>query len=201
MMVFFQEFMNILDSVLIFFYRIPDVPIAGYLLGTFVLALFCVVIGQLTISVAFLTNRRRIDADNRNMVRMQNLSVKALAAKNKGAYKAFNKEANEAFGKVFFMQIALAAASLWPVPFALAWMQTRFSGVEFPLPFTLPMLGGSVGYTFSFFPILILAFILFGKVKRYLPYFNRIHGILKGYDKEKDDMITFADLHPPQVRS
>jgi len=200
MMVYLQEMVNWIDNALIFFYRLPEVPIAGYFLGTFVLALCCVVIGQLTISVAFLANRRRIDADNSNMVRMQNLSIKALAAKNKGAYKAFNKEANEAFGKVFFMQIALAAASLWPVPFALAWMQTRFSEVEFPLPFALPMLGDTVGYTFSFFPILILAFMLFGKVKRYLPYFKRIHGILDGYTKEKEDMITFADLHPPRVR-
>ena len=200
-MVYLQEMMNWIDSALIFFYRLPEVPIAGYLLGTFVLALCCVVIGQLTISVAFLMNRRRIDADNSNMVRMQNLSIKALASKDKGAYKAFNKEANEAFGKVFFMQIALAAASLWPVPFALAWMQTRFSEVEFALPFSLPVIGDTVGYTFSFFPILILAFILFGKVKRHLPYFNRIHGILNGYTKEKDGMLTFADLHPPQVRS
>jgi len=199
-MAFFHELMNQIDGALIFFYRISDVPIIGYYLGTFVLALLCVVIGQLTISLAFLANRRRIDADNSNMVRMQNLSIKALAAKNKGAYKAFNKEANEAFGKVFFMQIALAAASLWPVPFALAWMQTRFAEVEFPLPVTLPILGDTVGYTFSFFPILILAFMLFGKAKRYLPYFKRIHGILDGYNKEKNEMITFADLHPPQVR-
>lgn len=183
-----------IDAFLIYFYRIVEQPLLGYFIGTGVLSLLCVIIGELTLSVAFRFNKASIDQDSREMTRMQNLSLRALLAKDKQSYKAFNREANEAFGKVFFKQIALAAASLWPIPFALGWMQTRFMDIEFLLPFRLPVLGETVGYPFTFIPMYILAHILFGKIKYKLPYFKTMEKMLASYKEDSDKMITLSDL-------
>lgn len=184
-----------IDRFLIFFYRLFDNPSLGYYFGTAVICLISVVLGQLTLGAAFLWNRRSIDHDNREMVRMHNLSIKALLLKDKQAYKLCNKEANDAFGKVFFSQIALSLSSLWPVPFALAWMQTRFSAVAFELPVRLPFIGQTVGYLFSAIPIYILMYILFGKIKSRLPFFRKIAHILAEYDQsDGDEMVRLSEL-------
>ena len=183
------------DRFLIGFYRISDIPIFGYLLGTALLSLICVVLGQFTLSLAYRANRMNLKSNNNDMVRMHNLSIYALLAKNKKAYKSCNKEANEAFGKYFFAQIALGISSLWPIPFALAWMQTRFDGVEFLLPFNVPGIGHTVGYTFTFIPIYVLVYILFGKIKHRLPYFKKEHEFLKADVNDSEKMLSISDLH------
>ncbi|MDO9565998.1 MAG: hypothetical protein Q7J15_04590 [Candidatus Desulfaltia sp.] len=194
---FFQTIYLNIDTFLIFFFRITTNPVIGYFIGILVLSVICVIIGEFTISLAFRFNKKYIDHDNRKMVRMQNLSVQALMAKDKMSYKACNKEANEAFGKVFFKQIALAASSLWPIPFALGWMQTRFLDVEFLLPCRLPALGESAGYSFTFIPMYILARILFGKIKHKLPYFKKMQKMLDKY-KDSEKIMSFSDLMKPK---
>lgn len=198
---FLNTFYAHIDAFLIYFFRMPQIPILGYLLGISILALYCVVLGQITIAVAYLANRKWIESNNNAMVHFQNLSIKALLFKSKPAYKACNKEANDAFGKVFFMQIALAAASLWPVPFALGWLQTRFLDVAFVLPFSLPYIGSAVGYTFTFIPMFILVYILFGKIKGQLPFFSRVEKILNASSRSGEQMITLADVGPPSLDS
>lgn len=191
----------LIDRFLVIFYRLVDNPILGYYIGTGALCLMCVIIGQLTLATSFLWNRRSIDHENKEMVHMHNLSVKALLAKDKKAYKLCNKVANDAFGKVFFSQIAMSISSLWPVPFALAWMQTRFSEVAFELPVRLPLVGESVGYLFTAIPIYILMYILFGKVKSKLPFFSYMARILAEYDtNEGDRMIRLPELAPKSTR-
>jgi len=191
-----------IDRFLVFFYRLVDNPILGYYIGTGALCLMCVTIGQLTLATSFLWNRRSIDHDNQEMVHMHNLSVKALLAKDKKAYKLCNKEANNAFGKVFFSQIAMSISSLWPVPFALAWMQTRFGDVSFELPVKLPLIGDTVGFLFTAIPIYILMYILFGKIKSRLPFFGHMTRMLSEYDKkESETMIRLSDLAPKSTDS
>ncbi|MCP4352391.1 MAG: hypothetical protein GY795_43585 [Desulfobacterales bacterium] len=163
-------------------------------MGTSFLILICMITGQITLAAALRFNKKRIDHDNKEMVRMHNLSVYALLSKNKKAYSACNKEANEAFGKVFFSQIALGLTSLWPAPFALGWMQTRFIKVEFSLPLHLPLLGQSVGYAFTFILIYILVYIFFVNIKHRLPYFKGIDNILDSGNKESEQMISLSDL-------
>ena len=153
-----------MDSNLIWFFRIIDIPILGYYLGTSVVCLFCVMLGRLTLIMGSRINEKHLVHDHQNMVHMHNLSLYALVNKDKTAYQSCNKEANDAFGKVFFSQIALGASSLWPVPFALAWMQYRFGTVIFDLPFFLPGIGDTVGFMFTFFPILILTYIACGRI-------------------------------------
>ncbi|QTA87499.1 hypothetical protein [Desulfonema magnum] len=183
-----------IDSFLIWFYRIPETPIIGYFLGTSFLALVCVIFGQITLYAAFWFNKRQIDQDNKAMVRMHNLSMYALAAKDKAAYNACNKEANDAFGKYFFAQIAMGISSLWPIPFALGWMQTRFLEVEFFLPCHVPLIGDSVGYTFTFIPLYILVHIFFGKIKHRLPWFGTMEKILHADDENSEKMVSISEL-------
>jgi hypothetical protein len=109
-----------------------------------------------------------MEAVSREMMERHHQSLNALKSGDKPAYKDINKLANEAYGKSFFLQLAMACASLWPVPFALAWMQTRFSGIAFPLPLSIPLVGKEVSYPFLFIPIYILLRIAFGKLRSHL---------------------------------
>ena len=96
--------------------------------------------------------------------------MEALKAGDRPAYEAANKLANEAFGKSFFSQVALSATFVWPIFFALGWMQHRFLEVEFPLPFT----SFSLGYIGVFLILYIVAYVIFKPVKRRMPYFRRL---------------------------
>ena len=189
---------RVLDNMLIFFFRWPDIPIVGYYVGCMVLASICVLMGQATIAAAFFWNQKFIDRDNRQMVHMHNLSIRALMVKDKKAYKNCNKAANEAFGKVFFAQIALSISSLWPIPFAAGWLQMRFEDVVFALPLKLPLIGDHVGFMFSFLPIYILVYILFNQIKGHLPVFRTIVKRLEHYDVENDEpLLRVSNLVEP----
>jgi hypothetical protein len=152
-----------MDAVLMHFYRLPDNPLAGYFLGTMALALACVVLGKWSASLAFRANRGNILRDNEDIRHFQSLSIEAAKAGDKSAYKACNGIANDSFGKSFFTWFALAASSLWPVFFALGWMQYRFSEVRFDLPFHVPGVGNAVGYLATFVLFYVASRMLVGK--------------------------------------
>ena len=90
----FNPLLQYLDPYLIFFFRLFDVPIWGYFSGITMLALICIGIGQVTIFTVFSVNHSAIRDQNQEMVRMQNLSVYALLAKDKKAYRVCNRQAN-----------------------------------------------------------------------------------------------------------
>lgn len=168
-----------LDPYFIWFYRLSGYTFADFLFGTFVLGFMAVIIGELTISVAFLFSRRRIDRVNEEVVRYQNLSQDAFTVGDKATYKAANKLANDAFGKSFFMQFGFSAAFLWPVFFVLQWMQTRFGEVEFPFL----SLDYTVGYACIFIPLYVAAYLGFKRIKGRLPYFRHIRAVLQSYER------------------
>lgn len=168
----------LVDPFLIWFYRLTGYAFVDFLLGTFVLAFISLAIGEFTISAVFLITRHRIDASTYEARHYQDLSAEALSAGDKEAYRAANKMANDAFGKSFFMQIALSAARLWPVFLALAWMSQRFADVEFPLLFT----DYAIGFIGVFIPLYAAAHLIFKRIKHRLPYFRRIKAILDSYD-------------------
>ncbi|MBW1975317.1 MAG: hypothetical protein JRI45_07070 [Deltaproteobacteria bacterium] len=174
-----------LDPYLITLYRLVKDPIIGFFLGTFLLATTAVIIGQFSISLAFLVNRRYVEKLNSQLVYWNNLSVDALKKGDKETYKNANNEANQFFGKLFFLSIAYSAASLWPAPFLLGWMQMRFGLIEFPIPFPLPVIGSNVSYTAIFIPFFIIVYLTFQKLQSHLPYFRKIHAILESYENEK----------------
>lgn len=154
----------LIDDALMPLFRYPDNPLSGYYLGTFVLALASVIIGEYSMAIALRLNRDMIGNDNSRMNHFHDLSVKALNAGDKAAFTACNSFANEAYGKNFFNHIALSAASLWPLLIALGWMQYRFAGIEINLPFTSEFF--SLGYLSSFIMCYVFARFVTGKFKR-----------------------------------
>ena len=181
-----------LDPYLIWLYRLTGQALADFLIGTLALAFMALIIGEITISLAFLVVKKRIDQTTAEAAKYQRLSMEALVEGDKLAYKAGNKLANDAFGKSFFMQIALSAAFLWPAFFALAWMSHRFADVEFPLPYG----HHSLGYIGVFILLFVVAYFLFKGIKYKLPHFRRIKQILDGYPNRPGEANSFADLAP-----
>jgi hypothetical protein len=163
---FFAYLTGGVDSFLIAPYRWLHDPVLGWLLGTLFVALWATLLGEITLALAFRVNRFRVQETSQEMTKRHNQSINALKAGDKDSYKAINKLANEAYGKNFFLQLAMASASLWPVAFALAWLNTRFSEIAFPLPFSLPRSGNTVSYPFVFIPLYILTRIAFSNVKK-----------------------------------
>ncbi len=153
-----------IDQILITPYRWPGNPMGGWWLGAFLLALWAVLVGRGTLALVMRLNLRHVREGFDETALRHEQSMNALKAGDKVAYKAINKLANEAYGKTFFLQVAMATASLWPIPLALGWLQLRFSEVRFPLPFHLPYVGDSVGYVFVFIPLYVLVRILVGKL-------------------------------------
>lgn len=148
------------------FYRFPENHLTGYYLGTLILSFAAVIIGRYSISLAFSINREMITHDNKEMCHFQDLSLKALKAGDKSSFKACNGIANEAYGKSFFTQISLSAASLWPLFIALGWMQYHFAEVQFHVPFSVPLLGDTFGYVTTFFLCYIPASLAITKIRR-----------------------------------
>ena len=155
------SFLLALDPYLIWWYRLPGNAYAGFFLGTFVLALICLILGDVTLSLAYRLVGKRLEGLTAESLKYQDLSIEAAKAGDKASYKAANRLANEAFGMSFFSQMALSMARLWPIPFALAWMQQRFLEVEFFIPFT----SFSVGFIAAFILIYVGVYFLFKQLK------------------------------------
>ena len=115
--------------------------------------------------------------------------MEALKSGDRPAYEAANTVANEAFGKSFFMQVALSATFFWPIFFALGWMQYRFLEIAFPLPF----IGFSLGYTGVFVILYIAAYVIFKAVKRRMPYFRRIKELKDASGQPARNLKSFGD--------
>jgi hypothetical protein len=178
---FYQQ----IDPWLIFFYRISGQALVDYFIGTMVLAFVCVIIGELSVSLAIRFNKRYLDSMSKEMKEKERLSIAAYRTGDKAGYQALNKQATDVWGKHFFTMVAYSAGVLWPIPFALGWMQTRFQGVDFALAYPLSLLfGQSVGYIFTFIPIYILARIIFKYLRPRLPYFRGVQQMLSEYDKK-----------------
>jgi hypothetical protein len=180
----------LLDPFLIGLFRMSGYSFVDFLAGTFVLALVAVIVGEFTISLGFLITRKAIEENTDRVARYQSISVDAIEAGHKAAYTAANKLANDAFGRSFFQQIALASGFLWPIPFVLGWMQYRFGGVEFDVLFT----DWTAGYTFVFVPLYVAAYLVFKRVKYRIPHFRRIKRMLDEAADRHKNMRSFGDL-------
>ena len=120
------------------------------------------------------------------MKEKERLSIEAYGTGDRQSYQALNKEATDAWGRHFFAMVSYAAGILWPIPFALGWMQSRFQGVQFPLSSPLSyVFRKSVGYTFTFILLYILCRIIFKYIRPWLPYFRGVEKLLDGRDTNK----------------
>lgn len=184
-----QLFLSV-DSFFIWFYRLSGYAPFDFFVGTFFLALVAVVIGEFSISFAFLLSRKSIQHVQDRMVNYQNLSIDALALGDKESYKAANKLANDAFGKTFFMQIGLSSARIWPAFLVVAWMNTRFYEVDFEVPF----IGGTIGFIPIFILLYVAAYFAFKPIRNRISYFKKVNKILDSYKEKTRNMKSLADL-------
>jgi len=162
-----------LDPYLIWFFRLTGQAWLNFLLGNLVVAFLALLVGDFTSSLASFLVRRHCEQVGGEAKKYQNLSLEALQAGDRPAYEAANKLANDAFGKSFYLQLALSAAFFWPVFFMLGWMQYRFAGLEFPIPGA----GYSLGYLGVFILVYIPVYVLFKKIKRRVQYVRRIKSL------------------------
>ena len=194
-----------LDPVFIAPYRWVATPAVAMWVGSIALTLWCVLAGEISSLFIYRVNRAYYAKLNEKMVHMHNLSIEAITRKDKTNFKAANRWANEYFGKVFFAQAAFFAVSLWPVPFALGWMQTRFTGIDivsvpvFSLDFSQISLTGigdgfitpatlSLGYAFVLLTSYIALRYLLYKTRKYIPLLKIVEK-MRAEDAELIDQI------------
>ena len=183
---------ELLDAALIAPYRLPGNPVAGFYCGTLVLALLALVVGKASYDLVWLFNRKHYEREETEMARMHNLSVAAIESGDKAAYKAANREANEAFGKSFFAGAALFSVSVWPVPFALGWLADRFAGVDVPL---FP--GLAVAYNGVFLGIYILLRLAMWGLWKHLPFFGRVEARRREGAARRAKFRSWTELAKP----
>ena len=186
-----QQLSLFLDPYFIVPFRWLDNPVAAFYLGCAVLGAVCVVLGELSMSAAYLFNRKHFQEQTQEMVRMHNLSIEAIRSQDKENYKACNRWANEWFGKSFFARAALFAVSIWPVPFVLGWLDGRFGGIDIH---SLPFISYKPGYPFAFIPLYIVIRILFSRLKPFLPFFARVQEAMKN-EVDESEVRSWSELH------
>lgn len=184
-----------LDPYLIWFYRLSDSAAVNFLLGTLALAVLSLLVGEFTSFLASLIVRRHFEQVTGEAKRYQDLSMEALKAGDRPAYEAANKLANEAFGKSFYSQVALSATFVWPIFYALGWMQYRFLDVTFPLPF----IGFSLGYSAVFLMLYIAAYFMFKPLKRRMPYYRRTKELVDAPGRSARNLKSFGEPRLPAM--
>ena len=197
----YERLLMFLDRWFISFYRLVEDPILAYFLGTFLLALLCVLVGELLVGLAVYLNRDYLRRLTEELIQWNNLAVEAVEKGNPDACHTFNREANEVYGKLFFLSIAHSAACLVPIPFVLAWMQMRFGEVQFPLPFAVPGVGDSVNYIFTFVVLYLPAWWLFKRIKRHLPVYRRIEALIDESGQAVKEMKSLADVLEKKMKA
>ncbi len=164
-------FLAKIDPVLIAPYRWFENPLLGWWVGTFILALWASLFGELTLAVAYRINRRHIAGHYDRTLYYHQQSLKAKQAGDEKAYRGINRLANDAFGKSFFLFMAMGMASLWPAFFAAAWLSKRFNDIVFKLP---GWAGGlELNFIAPFIILYIAARVIFNRLRPYIPLLNQ----------------------------
>jgi hypothetical protein len=155
------------DRVLIAPYRWPSDPLAGWFVGTLALAAWAVLLGELSLALAHRANRGRVSDLLERTRYYHEQSLRARGAGEQRSYRGINRLANEAYGKSFFLLLAMGMGSLWPVFLAVAWLDRRFGGLSFPLP---AWTGGlEVSFVLTFLGLYLATRIAYGGLRRRVP--------------------------------
>lgn len=142
-----------LDPILIYPYRLFENPMAGWWAGTFCLSLWAVFLGEATLGLANRMNHKAVATNLEETDYYHEQSMKAKQAGDDTAYEGINKLANEAYGKSFFLLMAMGMSALWPAFFGAAWLDYRFGDLCFVLP------GWVGGLELSFLAPYILCYV------------------------------------------
>lgn len=134
-------------------------------IGTMLLAFLSVFVGEGTLRIVARVNRNHLARLEAELQKCHELSREAASRGDAVSYKALNRQANSAFGHVFFNKFGLSAAALWPCFFALDWLQFRFS----PRGVPVPGWPEGINYVVVFLLAYLLARMLFGRLRRFAP--------------------------------
>jgi len=157
-----------LDPYLLLLYGFTGVEVLDGLIGTVLVALLTTIIGEFTTYIGLRVNGKHLDKLQSDLKKYGDLSKIAMEKGDEPSYKALNRQANDAFGKVFFNRFGLSAASLWPAFFALDWLQHQFMASGIPIPFY----PSGADYLVVFLLCYIAVRIVCSRVKKRLPYFS-----------------------------
>ena len=172
----FLWFVREIDPFLIAPYRWLADSAWAWWLGTVVLCFWCTLLGEFTLGIVYRVNKRFIKERNEEMVMRHNQAMDALRSGDKEIYTGANKLASEAFGKGFFLQLAMGMSSLWPAFLGAAWLQERFAEVVVPVP----LMGTGVNWLPAYVVLYILVRVLFSRyLKKRLPYFKQTAALAK----------------------
>lgn len=169
-----------LDPWLIAPYRWITPAAIGYLLGTVILALQCIILGDLSATLVLYINSTYITRLQKTMDHHHHLSEEALKHGDKESYKAVNQQAMDAFGHSFSLGAALFCVSIWPMPFALAWLGSRFYDAPLELPFALPFIGTTIEYFPSFLLLYIVVRMTYSSLMNRFSWYGRGKARLTG---------------------
>lgn len=161
-------------------FRWSSSPQFGYVLGTVLLGLQCVICGDLSATAVTYFNRSYLRKYQAEMDKSHELSEQALKMGDKESYKAVNRQALDAFGYSFSLGAAIFCVSIWPMPFMLAWMHLRFADAPLELPLHLPLLGNSIHYFASFLLLYIAVRIVYTQVMSRFPWYTGMKARLVG---------------------
>jgi len=156
---------HVLDPWLAPMFALTASAPANGALGTVLLALLAVFVGEGTLRVVARVNRSHLARLEADLRKYHELSREAASRGDAASYKALNRQANSAFGHVFFNKFGLSAAALWPCFFALDWLQFRFS----PRGVPVPGWPEGVNYVLVFLVAYLLARLVTGRLRRFAP--------------------------------
>lgn len=139
-----------LDPFLIAPYRAFSEPLGGFFFGTLCLVLVAIILGDISQIIVYRLNNKRLYSLQERMRRYHKLSETALSMGDKASYKAVNAQAHDAFGHYFSFGAVLFCVSIWPAPFTLSWMESRFFGVTPVLPWDVFIIGMQPSVIFWF---------------------------------------------------
>lgn len=192
--VYYFKFLLFLDKFFIlpyqFFYKLFKSSVLAYFLGTFFLSLLAIMTGKLFLGFIYYLNRHYIRSLNEELIKWYNLSVEALEKGDSEKFHLFNNEANEYFGKLFFLSIAQSASLIIFLPFILFFLQFRFGEIEFPIP-GFPF---KANYFATFILCYVLAWIFFKRISPFLPIFKRIDHYIEICGSVQKEMKSMAEI-------
>lgn len=174
------SFLILLDPWLIAPFRWLPSETAGYFLGIVFLALQCILLGDISATLVTLFNKKYVRKMQHEMDHHHELSEKALLLGDKESFKAVNSQALDAFGHSFSLGAAIFCVSIWPMPFALAWLSLRFIDAPLELPFALPLLGNTVQYFPSFLLLYIAARMVYSLIMNNFSWYSGAKARLSG---------------------
>ena len=177
-------YLLLLDPWFIAPFRWLPSAMEGDFLGTVILALQCIILGDLSATAVAYLNRDYLRKIQEKMDRNHNLSELALIQGDKESYKAINRQALDAFGYSFSMGGAIFCVSIWPMPFLLAWMNLRFAEAPLELPFHVPFIGPSVHYFASFLLLYIAVRIVYSLVMTRFSWYSDLKARILAKNQE-----------------